>query len=74
MATAASKAIPIHFLCGSDEDAVKKAAADLAAKLAPADPMNLETIDGRALSVDEAVQSIEKVREAILTFPFFGGG
>ena len=76
MATAASntKAVPIHFLCGSDEDAVKKAATDLAAKLAPEDAMNLETIDGRALTVDEAVQSIEKVREAILTLPFFGGG
>src|SRR3984885_11470110 len=75
MATAAgnTKAVPIHFLCGSDEDAVKKAAADLAAKLAPADPMNLETIDGRALTVDEAVRSIEKAREAILTLPFFGG-
>src|SRR5258708_26173735 len=76
MATAAinTKAVPIHFLCGSDEDAVKKAAADLAVKLAPADAMNLETIDGRATTTDEAVQSIEKVREAILTLPFFGGG
>jgi DNA polymerase-3 subunit delta len=76
MATAASntKAVPIHFLCGSDEDAVKKVAADLAVKLAPEDAMNLETIDGRALNVDEAVQSIDKVREAILTLPFFGGG
>src|SRR6202789_3023488 len=76
MATVASntKTIPIHFLCGSDEDAVKKAAADLAVKLAPADAMNLETIDGRAITVDEAVQSIKKVREAILTLPFFGGG
>ncbi len=69
-----TKVTPIHFLCGSDEDAVKKAAADLAQKLAPEDPMNLEIIDGRTLTVDEAVQSIEKVREAILTFPFFGGG
>src|SRR5271170_4189475 len=76
MATSASntKAVPIHFLCGSDEDAVKKAAADLAGKLAPDDAMNLETIDGRAITVDEAVQSIAKVREAILTLPFFGGG
>src|SRR5258708_22729600 len=76
MATAAinTKAVPIHFLCGSDEDAVKKAAAALAQQLAPADAMNLETIDGRTSTVDEAVQSIEKVREAILTLPFFGGG
>ena len=69
-----TKAVPIHFLCGSDEDAVKKTAADLAVKLAPDDPMNLETIDGRALTVDEAVTSIGRVREAILTLPFFGGG
>ena len=77
MATTASNTkatAPIHFLCGSDEDAVKKAAAELAQRLAPEDAMNLETIDGRATNVDEAVQSIEKVREAILTLPFFGGG
>ena len=67
-------AVPIHFLCGSDEDAVKKAAADLAGKLAPDDAMNFETIDGRANTADEAVTSIQKVREAILTLPFFGGG
>ncbi len=36
--------------------------------------MNFETIDGRTTTVDEAVQSIQKVREAILTLPFFGGG
>jgi DNA polymerase-3 subunit delta len=76
MAPAASnsKTIPIHFLCGSDEDAVKKAAADLAGKLAPADTMNFETVDGRADSVDDAIHSIQQVREGILTFPFFGGG
>src|ERR1700761_6126991 len=73
MAASATKtAIP--FLCGSDEDAVKKAAAALAQKLAPEDPMNFETIDGRATTADEAVTSIHKVREAILTLPFFGGG
>src|SRR5471030_1410135 len=75
MAASASntKTVPIHFLCGSDEDAVKKAAAELAQKLAPNDAMNFETIDGRAITADEAVQSIQKVREAILTLPFFGG-
>jgi DNA polymerase-3 subunit delta len=74
MATSATKTVPIHLLVGSDEDALKKAAAELAAKLAPEDVMNLETVDGRALTVDEAAQSIAKVREAILTLPFFGGG
>ncbi len=53
---------------------MKRAASELATKLAPEDPMNLEAIDGRALTADEAVQSIGKVREAILTLPFFGGG
>ena len=76
MATSASntKAIPIHFLCGSDEDAVKKTASALAEKLAPQDGMNFEIIDGRADSADGAVKSIQQVREAILTLPFFGGG
>jgi DNA polymerase-3 subunit delta len=74
MAASSTKTVPIHLLTGSDEDAVKKAAAELAAKLAPDDAMNFETIDGRALTVDEAVNSISKVREAILTLPFFGGG
>ena len=74
MPASSSKTVPIYVLSGSDEDAVKKAAADLATKLAPDDAMNFETIDGRALTVDEAVSSISKVREAILTLPFFGGG
>jgi len=69
-----TKTEPIHLLSGSDEDAVKKAGAELAKKLAPQDAMNLEIVDGRADSVDEAARSIEKVREAILTLPFFGGG
>jgi DNA polymerase-3 subunit delta len=69
-----TKTVPIHFLCGSDEDAVKKAAAALAEKLAPGDAMNFETIDGRAESAEAAVRSVQQVREAILTLPFFGGG
>ena len=73
-ATNTKSAVPIHFLCGSDEDAVKRAATELERKLGPADEMNLEIIDGRAITVDEAVRSIAKVREAILTLPFFGGG
>jgi DNA polymerase-3 subunit delta len=74
MPASSTKTIPIHLLAGSDEDGVKRAASELAAKLAPEDAMNLETIDGRALTVDEAAGSIAKVREAILTLPFFGGG
>jgi len=69
-----TKAVPIHLLYGTDEDAVKKAAAALVDKIKPDDPMNFETVDGRADNVEGATQSIEKVREAILTLPFFGGG
>jgi DNA polymerase-3 subunit delta len=69
-----TKAVPIRLLSGSDEDAVKKAAAALAQQLAPEDAMNFETIDGRADSAEGAVRSIQLVREAILTLPFFGGG
>jgi DNA polymerase-3 subunit delta len=69
-----TKGTPIHLLYGSDEDAVKKAAAALLEQLKPADPMNFETIDGRADNVEGVAQSIQKLREAILTLPFFGGG
>ncbi len=74
MSSTSTRSTPIHFLCGSDEDAVKKAAKALADRIAPTDGMNFEIIDGRADSVDDACKSIEKVREAILTLPFFGGG
>lgn len=72
--TSNPKAAPIHLLTGSDEDGVKKAAHELAQKLAPSDRMNFEIIDGRAESVEEAIHSINQVREAILTLPFFGAG
>lgn len=74
MAAASTKQNAIYLLVGSDEAAVKKAAADLAARLAPPDAMNFETIDGRADSADDAIRSIAQVREAILTLPFFGAG
>lgn len=64
----------IHFVTGSDEAAVKKAATDLAARLAPSDdPFAIETIDGAVPTVDEAVDRIHSAIEALLTVPFFGG-
>lgn len=64
----------IHFVTGSDEAAVKKAAAELAAKLAPSDdPFAVETIDGAVATVDEARDRIHAAIEALLTVPFFGG-
>ncbi len=64
----------IHFVTGSDESGVKKAAAELAAKLAPSDdPFASETIDGAVATVDEAQDRIHSAVEALLTVPFFGG-
>lgn len=64
----------IHFLTGSDEAGVKKAAVELAAKLAPgADAFGLETIDGAVDTVDAAVARINEARQALLTLPFLGG-
>lgn len=64
----------IHFVTGSDESGVKKAAAELAAKLAPSDdPFAIETVDGAVATVDEAESRILTAVEALLTVPFFGG-
>ena len=64
----------IHFVTGSDESAVKKAAAALAEKLAPgADAFGMETIDGAVDSVDAAASAVQNTVQALLTLPFLGG-
>ena len=66
----------IHAIVGSDESEVKRAASELAAKLAPADAgeFGLEVIDACADNVDQAVSRIRSAIEALQTLPFFGGG
>ncbi|MEM1058592.1 MAG: DNA polymerase III subunit delta [Verrucomicrobiota bacterium] len=64
----------LHLVHGSDETAVKKAAAALSERLAPEDSMNFEIVDGAVDTVDEAVRSVDEVKAAILTLPFMGGG
>lgn len=68
------KAAAIHLIYGNDESAVKRAASERAAALMPEDTMNFETLDGQASLVDEAMGSIDELRAAVLTLPFFGGG
>lgn len=66
----------IHAVVGSDEARVKREAAELARKLAPAEAgeFGLETIDGAVDSVDGAANAIRSTIAALQTLPFFGGG
>lgn len=65
-----------YFVTGNDEAEVRRVAQKKALELAPdqADVFSLETIEASNDTVDQAVQAIEKTLQAILTFPFFGGG
>jgi DNA polymerase-3 subunit delta len=73
---AARKNANVYAVVGSDESAVKTAAADLATKLAPADAgdFGVETIDACADNADQAAARIRSAIEALQTLPFFGGG
>lgn len=66
----------IHAIVGSDEARVKRQAAELAQKLAPAEAgeFGLEIIDGASDNVDGAVNAIRSTIGALQTLPFFGGG
>ncbi|NJK90845.1 MAG: DNA polymerase III subunit delta [Blastochloris sp.] len=75
MPEAAIKLKQKHLLInGTDDFQVKARGLELVAQLAPEDPMNLETLDGAADSVGNALEVIDRVKEALLTLPFFGGG
>jgi DNA polymerase-3 subunit delta len=66
----------LYAVVGSDESAVKAAAAELAVQLAPADAGDfwLEVIDGCADNAKQAAARIRSAIEALQTLPFFGGG
>ncbi len=72
----ASKNANIHAVVGSDESAVKTAAAALAIRLAPAEAgdFGVETIDACADNAEQAAARIRSAIEALQTLPFFGGG
>ena len=78
MAKAKTKAASssIHAVVGSDESEVKRAAAELASTLTPADAgeFGLEVVDGSADNADQAASRIRSAIEALQTLPFFGGG
>ena len=72
----AHKNANVYAVVGSDESAVKAAAAELATRLAPADAgdFGVETIDACADNADQAAARIRSAIEALQTLPFFGGG
>lgn len=71
---AKSETSNIHAVVGSDEAEVKRVAAELAQKLAPADAgdFGLEVIDGVADNADQAASRIASTIEGLQTLPFFG--
>ena len=64
----------LYAVVGSDEAAVKQAAAELAEKLVSDDAgdFGLEVVDGVADYADHAVARIRSAIEALQTLPFFG--
>ena len=71
---ARARASQIHFLTGSDEAAVRKAALALAGELAPgADVFGLETIDGAVDTADAAAKCVQETIQSLLTLPFLNG-
>ena len=65
----------VYLAGGSDEFAVKEAAAKLAGKLAPKDggEFATEIIEGGAGNQDEALKILARVNEALQTVGLFGG-
>src|SRR5438270_5943194 len=76
MAKLKTRTANLYAIVGSDEAAVKREAAALAQKLAPAEAgeFGLETIDGAADNVEQAAGAIRSTIAALQTLPFFGGG
>jgi len=63
-----------HWLiAGTDEFAVKERAAAVLRQAMPDDPMNFEVIDAQAAVIEDALAALGRLKEALLTYPFFGG-
>lgn len=74
-AAPASAAAPLVLLFGDDDFAVKQKAKELFHKwCAEVGGMDHETIDAGAGNAGEAGKALAKLREALQTLPFFGGG
>lgn len=66
---------PLILVCGDDDLAVKQRAAHVFEKLCgDHGGMDDEVVDAGALNSGEALKAISRLREALQTLPFFGGG
>ena len=70
-----SKSSPLVLVCGDDDFAVKQRARQLHQQWCDElGGMDHEIIDATAGNADEALRALAKLREALQTLPFFGGG
>jgi len=66
---------PVALCCGDDEFGVKQRARQLHQQWCrEIGGLDHETIDGSVASSGEALRALAKLREALQTLPFFGGG
>lgn len=71
----AQPAAPVALLCGDEDFAVKQRARQLYEKwCGEVGGMDHETIDAAVGNANEALKALGKLREALQTLPFFGGG
>jgi DNA polymerase-3 subunit delta len=71
----AAAAAPVTLICGDDDFAVKQRARQLNDKwCAEVGGMDHETVDAAVGNAGDALKALGKLREALQTLPFFGGG
>lgn len=72
---AAATSAPVLLVCGEDDFGVKQRARQMFQKWSEElGGMDHETVDAQASNSGEALKAISKLREALNTLPFFGGG
>ena len=70
-----SQRAPLHLVCGDDDFAVKSRAKQIFQQWsAELGGMDHEMIDATAGNAGDALTTLGKLREALNTLPFFGGG
>jgi len=74
-ASAAKPSAPVILVCGEDDYALKERARELYAQWClELGGMDHEIIDASAANSGDSLKALAKLREALQTLPFFGGG